>query len=439
MSTTTTRSFNPTAPIRVLVVDDDEVDRESVRRLLARANIEAEVVEEADALAALAILRRATFDVVVLDYHFPRHDGLLILRELREFDAVTPVIMLTGHDDTALAVELMQNGAADYIPKSTLSAQRLAHSVRHVLRLRVSEVATRAVQEALRASEALGRRLLEASSECVTVLGLEGRLLAMSTSGQRLLGLTDAAVAPGRPWLEFWVGDHAVAATAALAQARRGQTGRFQGLCMSQAGASLWWDVTVTAIPGADEQPERLLALWRDITAQRRQAKAERRVLQVLERELERPSVDMDRLRGLRDLFRGRVDERGVPLRRTTDIHALCRSLVEEAAREHPGRAIVHQAQGDGQGAWDPSLLAQALGGLVHDAIDHSSATITVRSLDLGVRVAVEVHEQGTSDDSRLSGPGSLLAHEIVEAHDGDILHTSAADGTTLRVELPRA
>jgi signal transduction histidine kinase len=84
-------------------------------------------------------------------------------------------------------------------------------------------------------------------------------------------------------------------------------------------------------------------------------------------------------------------------------------------------------------------LLAQALGGLVRDAIDHSSATITVRSLDLGVRVVVEVHEQGTSDDSRLSGPGSLLAHEIVEAHDGDILHTSAADGTTLRVELPRA
>ncbi len=430
-----TRSINPTQPIRVLVVDDDEIDRESVRRLLARANIEAEVVEEADPLAALAILRRTSFDVIVLDYHFPRHDGLLILRELREFDAHTPVIMLTGHDDTALAVELMQNGAADYIPKSTLNAQRLANSVRHALRQRVSEVAIRAVQEALRVSEALNHRLLAASRDCVTVLGLDGRLISVSATGLRLLGITDDTALRGRPWLDLWAGESAGAATAALAQARRGNPGRFKGLCASRTGAGVWWDVSVTSIPGADGQPERLVAFWQDL--------------------------------GEHDLLQIRLDGRVALERAPANIHDLCRRIVDAFARHHPERAIVHQEHGDGRGTWDPDRLTQAIGNLVRNAImvGATDTPITVRS-DAhdahdarNARVIVEVHNHGApiADELRASvfqpfarrgsasrrdaDLGLFLAREIVGAHGGDLtlLHSTEADGTTFRIELPRA
>lgn len=423
-----TRSINPTPLIHVLVVDDDEIDRESVRRLLARANIEAEVVEEADPLAALAILRRTSFDVVVLDYHFPRHDGLLILRELREFDAHTPVIMLTGYDDTALAVELMQNGAADYIPKATLNAQRLANSVRHALRLRVSEVAIRAVQEALRASEALNHRLLEASRDCVTVLGIDGRLVSVSAAGLRLLGITDDTALRGRPWLDLWASESAGVATAALAQARRGNTGRFQGLCASRTGAGVWWDVSITSIPGADGQPERLMALCQDLT--------EHDLLQIR--------------------LEGRVALERVP----ANIHDICRRIVDAFAQPHADRAIVHQEHGDGQGTWDPPRLAQAIGNLVRNAITYGSpdAPITVRSDARDAPIIVEVHNHGApiADELRASvfqpfaprgsapgrvGLGLFLAREIVVAHGGDItlLHSTETDGTTFRIELPRA
>src|SRR5690606_20387338 len=130
-------------PLQVLVVDDDDVDREFVRRTLTRSELDVTVLEESDPAVALATVRRSEPDVVVLDYSFPRHDGLTVLHELHEIDPRLPVIVMTGRDGSELAVRLMKAGAVDYLPKSTITPERLAQSIRHALRLRASEIAAR--------------------------------------------------------------------------------------------------------------------------------------------------------------------------------------------------------------------------------------------------------------------------------------------------------
>jgi len=153
----------PAAALRVLVVDDDEVDRQVVRRGLARAGVAAAVDEAGDAPQALAMVAGGGYDCVFLDYNIPGGDGLTLLRGIRQAGLKVPVVMLTGHGDEQVAVELMKAGAVDYVAKAAVTPERLAASLRYAVDLSRAEAETRAVQEELRASAARARFLAQAS------------------------------------------------------------------------------------------------------------------------------------------------------------------------------------------------------------------------------------------------------------------------------------
>lgn len=104
--------------LRILVIDDDEVDRRACRRALGRAGAPS-LVEACNAAEALALARTHVFDCLLLDYRLPDMDGLALLSQWPHpgDDAPTPVVMLTGADDVAIAVEAMRCGASDYLVK----------------------------------------------------------------------------------------------------------------------------------------------------------------------------------------------------------------------------------------------------------------------------------------------------------------------------------
>jgi signal transduction histidine kinase/CheY-like chemotaxis protein len=151
------------ASLRVLVVDDDAVDRQAVRRALARAGVDAAVDEAEGALEALERVAAAAYDCVYLDYNIPGGDGLTLLKGIRQAGLAVPVVMLTGHGDEQVAVELMKAGAIDYVAKSAATPERLAASLRYAVELSRAEAETRAAQAELRASAERARFLAEAS------------------------------------------------------------------------------------------------------------------------------------------------------------------------------------------------------------------------------------------------------------------------------------
>ena len=120
-------------PLRILLVDDDVVDRLAVKRLLRDAGIAAHVSEHGDRGSALDAARRERFDCVLLDYRLPGTDGIALLRDLRNGGLGSPVVALTGQGDEQVAVELMKAGAADYLNKNGLSAERLERSLRYAM------------------------------------------------------------------------------------------------------------------------------------------------------------------------------------------------------------------------------------------------------------------------------------------------------------------
>ena len=126
-------------PLRVLVIDDDLVDRLAIRRTILKFRPDAVVEEAGDGEEGLGALRRGPFDGVLLDYRLPRWDGLKVLREIRAGGFQAPVIVLTGQGDEQLAVEIMKAGASDYLPKGTLTAETLAKSLEYAIRTRRAE------------------------------------------------------------------------------------------------------------------------------------------------------------------------------------------------------------------------------------------------------------------------------------------------------------
>ncbi len=173
--------------IRLLVVDDDDVDRMAVRRALKASGIEAIVSEAEDATSALEKLGKEHFDCTLLDYRMPGTDGLAVVRAAREMGVLVPFIMLTGFGDEQTAVELMKAGAADYIPKNSLTPERLALSLRGVLRIHQAEIDASRAEGDLRRYASQLQSVARAAIEINSTLAVDTMLQATTENARRIL------------------------------------------------------------------------------------------------------------------------------------------------------------------------------------------------------------------------------------------------------------
>lgn len=149
--------------LKLLLIDDDDVDRRAVVRALKAAALDAELVEVTEASVVLDVLQESDFDCMLLDYRLPQMDGLDVLLRTRAAGFDLPVIILTGQGDEQLAVDLMKAGASDYLSKATLSENRLRRSVLQAIELHRARVAAKRAERSLellaRAGEALANDL----------------------------------------------------------------------------------------------------------------------------------------------------------------------------------------------------------------------------------------------------------------------------------------
>jgi PAS domain S-box-containing protein len=150
------------APLRLLLVEDDELDRRAVRRCLQQCGIPVTAEDATSAEETLQRIASVRYDCVLLDYYIPGVTGLALFQKIREVASAMPVVIFTGRGDEDIAVELMKAGAADYLPKASLTPERLASSLRHIIELSAVAEARRRAEEELRAEEARFRTLVNA-------------------------------------------------------------------------------------------------------------------------------------------------------------------------------------------------------------------------------------------------------------------------------------
>jgi signal transduction histidine kinase len=145
-----------TERIRILVVDDDLVDRLAVRRAIEQSDLPAEIEEATTAAEALG-MAAGRFDCWLLDQDLPGTTGTELTRQLRGSGDVTPIVLVTGQHNEELLQVAVDAGITDFLPKSDLSPRRLALRVRFAIRIGRAEAESQrlvnAAQQAARARD----------------------------------------------------------------------------------------------------------------------------------------------------------------------------------------------------------------------------------------------------------------------------------------------
>ena len=122
---------NPVEPVRVLVVDDQELFRRGLIMLLG-SDSDIEVVgEAADGITATDLALKTAPDVILLDVRMPRRTGVEACRAIKEAVPAAKIIMLTVSDEEADLYESVKNGASGYLLKDS-SIEEVAQAVRVV-------------------------------------------------------------------------------------------------------------------------------------------------------------------------------------------------------------------------------------------------------------------------------------------------------------------
>ena len=121
--------------LRILIVDDDTIDRMQLKRLLKPSDFILHIDEATDGVEGIEKAKTNSYDALFLDYMLPKQNGLEVLKSLHQEHVYTPVIMLTGQGDEKTAVEIMKAGAADYLSKDSLNQINLNHSLTSVLKV----------------------------------------------------------------------------------------------------------------------------------------------------------------------------------------------------------------------------------------------------------------------------------------------------------------
>src|SRR5438067_292644 len=141
--------------LRLLVVDDDTVDRHAIRRAIEQGGLAALVEEAADAPQALAKLAAREYPCLLLDQDLPGTPGIELARELRRHGNLVPIVFVTGRQDEELLQAAVDAGVTDFIPKTDLSPRRLGLRVKFAIRIgRAEAESARSVERANRAARA---------------------------------------------------------------------------------------------------------------------------------------------------------------------------------------------------------------------------------------------------------------------------------------------
>ncbi len=170
----------------ILIVDDEELIRWSLAEELKSAGYE--TVTAGSVQEARAAGEGIDPDLCIFDIRLPDGSGVDLLREFRARDAELPIVMITGHGNIALAIEVTRLGATEYIPKPfdlremLLVVERAIRNARQGRELKMlrARAARRGYQEIIGGSQAMLRvfdllaRLEDADAPTVLILGESG-------------------------------------------------------------------------------------------------------------------------------------------------------------------------------------------------------------------------------------------------------------------------
>ncbi|MEG3876929.1 ATP-binding protein [Microcoleus sp. herbarium7] len=267
--------------IKILLVEDNPADADLLAELLeVSVGVQWELVSVEYLHQAIAHLSKQPFDVVLLDLSLPDSRGLETLTRLREVAPDTAMVVMTGLDDEAIALESVRLGAQDYIVKGQITTQLLVRTIRYAIERSQTF-------QMLRESERRFRAIFDSSFQLTKLLTPEGIVLEVNETALNFAELRSEDIV-GRPIWEqpIWeLSPNAKAQLkAGLAKAGTGEFFRSEMDLLGNSGQIVTVDLSLKPVKNETGQVLLLIAEARDISDRKR---AEAEILKALAREKE--------------------------------------------------------------------------------------------------------------------------------------------------------
>ncbi|MEG4115893.1 ATP-binding protein [Microcoleus sp. N9_B4] len=429
--------------IKILLVEDNPADADLLAELLeVSVGVQWELVSVEFLHEAIAQLCKQPFDVVLLDLSLPDSRGLETLTRLREVAPDVPMVVMTGLDDEAIALEAVRLGAQDYIVKGQITTQLLVRTIRYAIERSQTF-------KMLRESERRFRAIFDSSFQLTKLLTPEGIVLEVNETALDFAGLRSEGIV-GRPiWeMAIWAQSPQVSEQlqCAIGKASRGEFFRSEIDLLGKSGQIMTVDFSLKPVKNETGQILLLIAEARDISDRKR---AEAEILKALAREKElselrakfvtmvshefrtplttiqfsagllqdyssqwpqdkksthfvRIQLAIKRMTELLEdiLVIGKIEANTLQFQPVSlNLEKFCRQLVEEQqlndSNQHP-IAFQHEG-GNCEAQMDEKLLQQILGNVLSNAIKYSPVGSTV-SLHLNCQnkeAVFQVQDQG--------------------------------------------
>ena len=251
-------------PIRVLHIEDNSGDALPLREMLRTADETGFDLTHASQLSAgLAKLAEGSFDVVMLDMSLPGSSGIDTFKKVRETSPHIPVIVLSGLDGEAAAMQTVHAGAQDYLCKDELNERMLARAIRYAIQRHRAD-------QALEEERSLLRSLIDALPDQIYVKDCQSKFVACNTAAANMMGLEKFEAIVGKSDFDFF--PHSLAEKfcneeiAVLSgQPRVNREERIE----SASGEPRWLLTTKVPLYDRDGKIHGLVGINRDITERR--------------------------------------------------------------------------------------------------------------------------------------------------------------------------
>ncbi len=260
-------SSQPVTIARVLIVEDDEGQRITLRDILEREGLA--IVESETSAAAVVAVRREKVAVAIVDFKLPDGDGIQTLKRIRDLDPAVRVIIHTGYGSFNSAKEAVNVGAFAYLEKPADPAE-LVRTVHRATALWM--------EQALRKSEERYRTLAEMSPSGLFHTDREGRYLYVNQRWSEIAGVSaDEALDAG--WQQSLHADDRDRVLAAWHDAMAGaRPFRSEHRLGTADGSSCWVECQTRPEVGAGGEVKGHVGTITDVT-ERKQAREMLRLL----------------------------------------------------------------------------------------------------------------------------------------------------------------
>ncbi len=252
--------------LRLLIVEDDIIDRKLLERLLAKSSLDVAQVECADRLSkAVDLLREFSFDLVLLDLGLPDSRGTESVIELQMHAPQVPIVVLSGLDDENMALTAMQKGVQDYLIKGQVDSTLLMRSIRYALERKKAE-------GQLQAAEQRYRTIFENSAVAIMMVDKEECLVSWNKFTEQLLGIerddllgrSIETLYPAAEWQRI----------RALSVRQKGMQHHLETQMVRKGGQVIDVDISLSVLKDSDGQVTGSIGVIRDITERKQMEEA---------------------------------------------------------------------------------------------------------------------------------------------------------------------